>query len=1081
MSDKIEIGPNRRRADSIDLEPSRLGDVRVYVNSLREQAEAQGQAVDYPPGTLEGAFIACNRNFGWLNVMMSSIHESCRIARGQGRTARAWQLIEEFARTEPRAIKWMFDLSVLDLVRGVEGAPDEMVKHLIFGQLPVPLDGGLSEDQVRALRKVNVPGMSGPAFVDLAEVHLDTRTLATELVKPEIGFKLSSRGGDWYIYYDSEVSLSGLLAALRAFSVEEPEGNFVVCEDLNAFTAQLSALYERPRVDIPQVAEPLHGIFLKYRVSDRCYLGPSFDLLQRLDLLLKRESATIAFLQDASKDAKLDQYAEEITKSERKRRMAICQGFARLLDEARITDASPAQQIRSAAGVTFTSAFQSPRLEGLRVTPGGWVTIVYGRDLEKLAQELGDLIGPKGVHPVIVLLPSGFTLDDWQMVRLPPRVKLCTIPRPLTRVEEAFLIKYSGLGTVFAPQDILSAKTQSTRGMMRQNWQRDTEAWRDGVERSGYLLRPLWHSKRVAKADFARGYRLMVVNDWNIDQLAPDVYPDFDDASHDNVKKACQYNADPGPTQEPLLEIITRVEPYTPVIPPAFGALLRELKSQATLKVLAQRFFFAVPEKRAKAVKQLEQILELLQAVGLVTLHKSAYRAVDAQTLKDYRQATSAWLNGECQTMLGHLGDTFTPETVGKLQKQSKSFAPKDLEEVEQAAAQADFSLLESGGDVPPEAVRTLVRRVDEIERRLSTICPTGVYQQTGATFDCTTDSIAAHEQELPSLSLWEKLHFYHWLRGQYRQRRDQLAHAVRQQLAEAKALKTLDGHPFPIAPLSQPLKTIVEELGTPPISVGLSSRGAIPVPGYPQSVNTYIFMAQFSNAWQRLEMLGQYVERAQPISFWARFQAARTVWSGRLKDYQVAQTTWESLSDFVGDAASPAWQKARADRASLEQLRALAEGGLQEIVNAEASQGAEKLIDTLDAEVKAAAKFGSLPDRISILRQEVEVELQAIIDPARLQALGRVLAAKRRSQLTVPALAKTYAGTKADYEAFNVRVTKTGRHYFEDAGKETTWDRWLEIYTALREERYAISPEHEAVLRELEEMKLVERTVKLR
>jgi hypothetical protein len=1080
MRDKIEIGPNRRRTDSVELEPSRIGDVKTYVDSLRERAEALGQGVDYPPGTLEGAFIACNRNFGWLNVMMSSIHESHRLARKGGQTRTAWQLIEEFARTETRA-RWMFDLSVLDLLRGVKQAPSEMVDRLIFGQLPVSLDEGLDEAQVKALQRVTVPGINGSAFVDLVEVHLDASTLATELVRPEIGFKLSQRGGDLYSYYDSEISVSGLLAALRAFSVGVPEDNFVICQDLNAFTAQLSALYERPNESVLQVAEPLHGIFLKYQVSGRHYLGPSFALLQRMDILLKREAATVAFLQDPHQDAELERYAEEINKSEAKRGAAICQGVARLLDEALVSDASRVAQVKSAPAVTFTSKFQSPRFEGLRVTPQGRVTIAYGRDLEKLAQELGDIVGQEGVHPIIVLLPSGMMLEDWEGLRLLPRVQLCAIPRALTRVEESFLVKYSGRGIVFQPDDILSAKTQSTRGPMVQNWQRDTRIWRKDVEQKGYLLRPLWYSSRISAGDFSRGYREMLVHDWNIDQLAPDVNPAFDAVTYDNVRKACQYNADLAPGQEPLLEVITRSEPYEPEIPPAFGALLQELKSQATLEVLVRRFFFAAPEKKLKAPKQLEQILELLRALGLVTLVKSAYRAVDPQALKDYRQATSTWLSGECQTLLADLGDTFTPETVAKLQKQSSSFAPKDLEAVEHDAAQADFRVLKLGGDAPSESVRALVHQIDEIERRLKIICPPGIYQQTGETFECTTDHIATYEGHISTLSLWHQVHFYHWLRGQYRQRRDQLSHAVSQQLAEAEILKTLDGQPFPIAPLTQPLKAIAEELKASLASGSLSSRGAISLEGYPQSVNTYLFMGQYANAWHRLEALGQYVERAQPTSFWARFQTTRTTWTERLQDYQRAVTAWESLESFVDDAPSPAWQEAKAIRANLEQFRALVEGGLEQVVTAEFNQGASKLIGVLEDEVEAAVKFQTLPDQIDTLRQDVQAELQAIIDQMRLQALSRVLAAKRRSLLTIPALAETYAETKTAYEAFNVQVLQTGRRYFDDAGKETPWDRWVEIYQALREERYTISPEDDTALRELEEMKLIERTVRLR
>ena len=215
-------------------------------------------------------------------------------------------------------------------------------------------------------------------------------------------------------------------------------------------------------------------------------------------------------------------------------------------------DLPTAGAIQSGGGISFTSTFQSPRFEGLQVTPEGRVTVAYSRDLEKLAQELGDVVSQTGVHPIVVLLPAGHTVEDWTRLSLPLRIRLCAIPRSLTKVEEAFLIKLSGRGTVFRqPQDILSARTQSTRGVMVQNWQRDTREWREAIDRAGYLIRPLWHSSHVSEVAFARGYRTMLVKDWNIDQLAPDVNQGLDNVTYDQVKKACQYNVDIPPGKDP--------------------------------------------------------------------------------------------------------------------------------------------------------------------------------------------------------------------------------------------------------------------------------------------------------------------------------------------------------------------------------------------------------------------------------------------------------------------------------------------------------------------------------------------------
>ena len=185
---------------------------------------------------------------------------------------------------------------------------------------------------------------------------------------------------------------------------------------------------------------------------------------------------------------------------------------------------------------------------------------------------------------------------------------------------------------------------------------------------------------------------------------------------------------------------------------------------------------------------------------------------------------------------------------------------------VEQSTAKADFSFLEADNAAPSaEALRILVQRIAEIEQKLNTICPPGIYQQTGAKkYECLPERIQYFEQRLASLPIWEHVHFLHWLGGLYRQRREELTHAVSQQLIEAESnLKTMGGYPFPISPLTIPLKVIFDELQTPLNTGTLTSRGAIPVPGYPQPVNMYIFLGNYADGWQRLEALGGLIEES--------------------------------------------------------------------------------------------------------------------------------------------------------------------------------------------------------------------------
>ena len=91
MQDQIHIGPNLRRASSVTLEPNQVTDVQSYVDHLWASL-ADPDAVTYPVGTLVGAFLAANCNFGWFNVLMASIHETHARHRERGEGA-AWELL----------------------------------------------------------------------------------------------------------------------------------------------------------------------------------------------------------------------------------------------------------------------------------------------------------------------------------------------------------------------------------------------------------------------------------------------------------------------------------------------------------------------------------------------------------------------------------------------------------------------------------------------------------------------------------------------------------------------------------------------------------------------------------------------------------------------------------------------------------------------------------------------------------------------------------------------------------------------------------------------------------------------------
>ncbi|HBY97762.1 MAG TPA: hypothetical protein DEP84_28110 [Chloroflexi bacterium] len=1079
MRDKLEIGPSRRRDDVLTLTPNRLSDVRRYIQHIREQAATAGQTVDYPQGTAEAAFLASNRNFGWFNVIMSSIHEAYQRHRAEGNEVTAAQLLEEFARTEARASR-VFDTSGLDLLQGVASVHHDLVNRLVFGQLPVTIGVDITEAQAEELQRARLPGLESPPFAELIQVHIDAGSLAAELTRPEVGFRLASHEtGDVYEFYNARLSITALLAALQAFSVATENDDILICAERSQFSAQLKALY--PEQNIEQAADALHQVFTSenYRVSGPRYLAVSFPLLQRVDKLLTRETQRTTFFRNPEDEPRIERYVREVGASDTRRQQAICEGFAKLLDEGPM-DLRPAREIQAAASVSFRSSFQSPRLDSLRVTRDGRLTITYCRDVRRLVDDLTVLLSQQPVHPVVVLLsPHADAAAFEQATSLLPLLKRSVIARRLNIFEEDFLIRYSGRDVVFQ-SELLSDWSYSRMMAIRDEWKRQTDDWHARLEASGYLLRPIWYSMRgLALDDFYRAYRLMLTNGWTIDGISPEMNQGFDSQSFAQVVNACRKNVEVPPSKLATLAILSE-EPYRPIPHPAFGALLYELRPQASLENLAGRFFFA--DSEMQVTKQLEQTLELLRALGLVTVQTEMYRTINSDLLPQYREATSAWLNGPCRDAIKEIKEFFAPEAealeVGELR-----FASDDLEKAEKLINETDLTPLARSPQVDPDTLSTLVRQIQEIELTLQKICPPEIYRRESLSFQCTPDQIRGYSARYKTLSLWEKVNFLRWLRGAFAERRSEIIDEIRRQLKEAETMQVVSSYPFPIAALTMPLKAIEQELALVTAGDTVSVSGRLEIPGYPYEVRRYLITGRYEEAWYRLDALGRLVDRHQPASLWARFKAAHARWETAVRHFEQAQPAWKRLSAFMADAPPGVWGDAERIRADYSEAEAVLTGGLRQTI---ASQAANvpgmALLDELDTEVDGySRKIEGLQQRIAAALGDIERSLKSMINLDRLRALNEVLRALRQSEVKLPDLAESYSQSKHRFESFNAKVNDRGLALFDQTNRVTTWMLWLEMYQDLVNDQYIPKPDHRAALDELEEMGIVVRTVKLR
>jgi hypothetical protein len=1101
MRDQIHIGPNLRRASSVTIEPNQLTDVQSYVDHIKGGL-VDPHSVEYPVGTLEGAFLSANRNFGWLNVIMASIHETYirHLERGDGTSA--WELLKDFAKTDARAAHIFNDGAVLPLLGTVAGVPKQEVERLLYGQLPAPIGGAaksaLTESMADALLAHEIAGR-GHAFAELFQVHIDARTLSQELVGPEFGFKPVEGETDTYQTVKGDMSVVGLLEALRAFSVTVGGApgaarDFVVYADLEQWGEQLAALY--PREGIEFAAESLHRIFSKpeYRVDGTRFVGMSFRLWREFNKLLVSAAESVRFFKDGRYEAALDEYVRDVGQTKTKRATAICLGLAKLLDD-HLDDANTRQVsgLKEVPHKAFTSAFGSPSLDGLRVTPDGGCTIVYCFDVQETLDKLRAYIGLQRVHPILALFPATADVAAFeQQLDASPTLRRCVLGRRLVAQEEEFLLKYSGRGTAYKPHEARLGKVaKGLEGSYRDEWQAKSRDWANGLRQTGYLLAPIWSRKSGNNvADFAKGYRYMLAKGCSLDAAVETVGGPLNTVEFENCRQAAKKNIDPPATWKygDLLGVLTTDGSQLPRVPRCFFALLQELRTQSAVTKLANSFFFAVPDSEMKAPVQLEQILEVLIGIGLVREKAGLYKAVDRTMLEARRQSASTWLEGECKDAIKTLTDLF-PTQAGILLNNNYPTAKQQLSSAEAKIQQVSSDHLTAEIDgFTDDSLNTVVAQVRDIEEHILGVCPLEIGETTQA-FDCSPARIPSFENRYATLSLWERVAFLAWLKKTFLETRDEMIQEIEDLLTEAATLDDAEGHPFPVAPVTLPLKAIKSELENAvkgPVAAGTQTRMAtIPVAIYVLLIDQYLVNSQYEHAWKRMDALKDLISKERPGSFFARFKKLYEQWAKAVKDFKSADSAWQSLSDFAADAPPEVQSMLNPLKLEVQKFRGLVVGGLKQQIQSQIDQVPEtELMKSLETEVVATAQaLQGLPQQINEKLEALKAELRKVIRQKELRALNRVLNADGKPAKAEPSPAATYGATKASYEAFNGQVSQEGVSHFEGAGRSVHFGLWVDISGDLEAGTYDEDqhPDHADAIRELKGMKLIRSRLELR
>jgi hypothetical protein len=1079
MSDAINIGPNRRRSELVALEPNHISDV----HTLQEYLSKTGLSIDYPPGTMESVFIATNRNFGWFNKVMSSVHTSWEGHKGTGgEQPTYWSLVKEYANTEARSNE-VFDLSIIKTLPDIAGEDQE---RLIFGQLPIQIEKDLDRSVAEELLDAKVPGV-GPAFARLEQIHMDEATLASQLVSDEFGFKAVEGSGDDYYNPYSELSVSGVLDALRAFSISVKEpGDFVIYEDLDQFAEQLATLYPRESVDenksIERAADYLHRIFRKAVVKDKSFLAVSFKLLKKINVKMTSDSRTVAFFSDSRLSEKIELFAIEQSTTSKKRITAICKGMAKTVDDTK-NNFQVNGDVDGLRFISFNSEFKSPSMEGLALTRDGRVTVAYCIDVTQGVKELSAKLAKTGenVHPILVLFGPDGDIDTFiKDAQRYPLLQRSIIPYKLTTVEEEFLIKFSGRGEIFdLSTTTMSRNTLANLAGLRQELNNRFMGWRKKNENNGFVIHPIWFRKMTGREDFYRGFRHLVANDETVDSLDPAIcdLPDWNEVSLSNFNNAAKKNTDPGRGFATHCMPILETDPFKPSISSTLVRILQEVKAQIGEDSLAKRFFFATRDNEVRG-SQIAQVIEFLTGIGVVySPSTSQSKAINNNTLNERRTVIENWLNNTATELIKRIQNVF-PKQAEALEKGYKKAAITLLKEAEEVASNIDFSFL-SNVEPDAEALKELIREVYKFDQILRQIAP----EDPNTHFVISDDQIKSYQDRYYTLSFWEKVQYFLWLEDKFAEKRDNVSKGIDEQIADSVDFQTIKGNIFPTAPLTQPLRAIQAELQAALTGQIGTAREYIEFPDFKLSISEYLHQSDYDSAWRRLSALANLTEKTSTIGFWYRFSSLVERWEQIVVHYVETENVWNQLSHFMSDVSASKWnQEFNVLRKEFESLQGQIEGDLKgEVDQWIGKVKTEALIKKLVQEVDASeGRPQDLNTKIIDLEQKIREELWEVLHDLHLQALNRLLRAENKTEMHAPDFQETHKTTKATFEAFNTTVVEDGRSLLEGSGRKTNWELWVDIYEALNNDDYQKKVEHEAQLQELESLGLIKTKIVL-
>ena len=624
------IPSQERRHYPIRIGRNTVADLCGYLNHLRQEDTA---VPDYEEELIRAAYVAVDRNMGWMNVLMYAIHR--RWAAGERDIV---SLLREFAEADPRGKEVFAENALARIPRIQQSAQGQ---RLLFGQTPIPLPA-IGEAEGKALLAMQVTDALGsPAFARLHPLHAELSDIIAAAQK-EPGVQLISGGGAQVRAADVDLDLARVMEDLGAYATDGA-GHALVPRDKDLFVAHLTALHGISQTGA--AGEYLYPVFAGFTGEPPTHIGPSFAALRQLNKRFQREDFQSRLLEDDEADRDLSRRIGQSSSADRLR--SLRNGLLRLLEENQVPQEDLAEEKVNVSAVGIERTAQ------LDLSQDGKVWLVVGQSGAEINAALESLGGQhRPVRPVVLML-AATDLNQRDLIegflQNRPAIRERVFFFPLAELDERLLF----LKADAPADDALTNLARSLLYRLRERVRETLVTRFDQLLQEGVVVRRLFRADWKSNGDDLAELWLFLAADAN--RTINDAKHTFGETMVDQALTALAANRPTAKTiPEPLVD--HDWEPPRPVWAAGLARMVRLIAASPKIskKGLAMRFF----GDGAKPQVIVEEMLAWLAGLGVLRFEENgeSVALLTRGHIEQRADAANQWYGGDFQKTITDLG-----------------------------------------------------------------------------------------------------------------------------------------------------------------------------------------------------------------------------------------------------------------------------------------------------------------------------------------------------------------------------------------------------------------------------------------